>query len=138
MNKLSLSELAKKLNIPRRNCMKTKEELEEAIKDTITGYKKIIFGSDTPACMACLDELQKQQVIDQKIYDQKLMEDTMSKLALEGLQKNIVMLMEDTMRKLASEGLQKYIVMGGDTMIDKRTGEVLNPEVDSTYWKDEF
>ena len=23
----------------------------------------------------------------------------------------------------------------GDTMIDKRTGEVLNPEVDSTYWK---
>ena len=46
--------------------MKTKEELEEAIKDTITGYKKIIFGSDTPACIACLDELQKQQVIDQK------------------------------------------------------------------------
>ena len=118
--------------------MKTKEELEEAIKDTITGYKKIIFGSDTPACIACLDELQKQQVIDQKIYDQKLMEETMMKLALEGLQKNTVMLMEDTMRKLASEGLQKYIVKGGDTMIDKRTGEVLNPEVDSTYWKDEF
>ena len=32
--------------------MKTKEELEEAIKDTITRYKEI-----TPACMACLDEL---------------------------------------------------------------------------------
>ena len=138
MNKTSLLELAKKLNIPRRNCMKTKEELEEAIKDTITGYKKIIFGSDTPTCIACLDELQKQQVIDQKIYDQKLMEETMRKLALEGLQKNTVMLMEDTMRKLASEGLQKYIVKGGDTMIDKRTGEVLNPEVDSTYWKEEF
>ena len=28
--------------------MKTKEELEEAIKDTITRYKEIIFGSDTP------------------------------------------------------------------------------------------
>ena len=138
MNKTSLLELAKKLNILRRNCMKTKEELEEAIKDTITGYKKIIFGSDTPACIACLDELQKQQVIDQKIYDQKLMEETMRKLALEGLQKNTVMLIEDTMRKLASEGLQKYIVKGGDTMIDKRTGEVLNPEVDSTYWKEEF
>ena len=38
MNKTSLLELAKKLNIPRRNCMKTKEELEEAIKDTIKGY----------------------------------------------------------------------------------------------------
>ena len=118
MNKTSLLELAKKLNILRRNCMKTKEELEEAIKDTITGYKKIIFGSDTPACIACLDELQKQQVIDQKIYDQKLM--------------------KDIVRKLTWEGLQKNIVMDGDTMINKRTGEVLNPEVDSTYWKGKF
>ena len=98
--------------------MKTKEVLEESIKDTITGYKKIIFGLDTPACMACLDELRKQQVIDPKIYDQKLM--------------------EDTMRKLAWEGFQKNIVTDGDTMIDKRTGEVLDPEVDSTYWKDKF
>ena len=46
--------------------------------------------------------------------------------------------MDDTIRKLAWEGLQKNIVMDGDTMIDKRTGEVLNPEVDSTYWKDKF
>ena len=30
--------------------MKTKEGLEEAIKDTITMYKEIIFGSDTLAC----------------------------------------------------------------------------------------
>ena len=57
MNKTSLLELAKKLNIHRQNCMKTKEELEEAIKDTIKGYNKIIFGSDTATCMACLDEL---------------------------------------------------------------------------------
>ena len=64
MNKTSLPELAKKLNIPRRKCMKTKEELEEAIKDTIKGYEEIIFGSDTPACMACLDELRMQQIID--------------------------------------------------------------------------
>ena len=68
--------------------------------------------------MACLDELWKQQIIDQKIYDQKVM--------------------EDTMRKLAREGLQKNIVMDSDTMISKRTGEVLDPEVDSTYWKDKF
>ena len=115
MGKTSLLELAKKLNIPRRNCMKTKEEHEEAIKDTITRYQKIIFGSDTPACMACLDELRKQQIIHQKIYDQKLM--------------------EDTMRKLAWEGLQKNIVLDGDTMIDKRTGEVLDPDAYSIYWK---
>ena len=48
MNKTSLLELAKKLNIPRRNCMKTKKVLEEAIKDTIARYKEIIFSSDTP------------------------------------------------------------------------------------------
>ena len=118
MNKTSLLELAKKLNIPHRNRIKTKEELEEAIKDTATMYKEIIFSSDTPTCMACLDELQKQQVIDQHVYDQKLM--------------------EDTMRKFAWEGLKKNIVMDGDTMIDKRTGEVLDPEADSTYWKNQF
>ena len=92
--------------------MKTKQELEEAIKDTIKGYKKIIFGSDTPACMAHLDELRKQQIIDQHVYDQRLINDTITKLAWEGLQKNIV--------------------MDYDTMIDKRTGEALGPEVDSS------
>ena len=84
MNKTLLLELAKMLNIPRRNCMKKKEELEEAIKDTITGYKGIIFGSDTRVCMTCLDELQKQEVIDKKVYDQRLMDDTVRR---EGLQK---------------------------------------------------
>ena len=61
--------------------MKTKEELEKAIKDTIAKYKEIVFGADSPACMACLDELQKQQVIDKKVYDQNLMDDTVRKLA---------------------------------------------------------
>ena len=59
MNKTSLLELANKLNIPRRNCLKKKEELEEAIKDLIKGYKEIIFGSDTLVSMACLNELRK-------------------------------------------------------------------------------
>ena len=40
--------------------------------------------------------------------------------------------MEDTVRKLAWQELEKNIVMHGDLMIDKRTGEVLDPEVDST------
>ena len=63
--------------------------------------------------MACLDELQKQHIIDQKVFDQKLM--------------------DDTIRKLTWEGLQKNVVMDGDMMIDKRTGEVLDHEVDSAY-----
>ena len=81
-------------------------------------YKEIIFGSDTPTCMACLEELRRQQVIDQQVYDQKLM--------------------EDTMRKFAWGGLQMNIVMDGDTMIDKRTGDLLNPKADSKYWKYKF
>ena len=63
--------------------------------------------------MACLDEIGRQQVIDQYVYDQKLM--------------------EDTMRKLAWEGLQKNIVMNGDMTINKRIGQVLSPEADSIY-----
>ena len=59
MNKTSLLELAKKLNIPRRNCMKTKEELEEANKDIIKRYKEIDFSSDTPACMTCRSAIKK-------------------------------------------------------------------------------
>ena len=43
--------------------------------------------------------------------------------------------MENTVRKLAWEGLQKNNVMDGDTMIDKVRSEVLGPEVESTYWK---
>ena len=46
--------------------------------------------------------------------------------------------MDDTIGKLAWEGLQKNIVMDGDTMIDNVTGMALGSEVDSTYWKDKF
>ena len=68
--------------------------------------------------MACLKELRRQQVIDQKVHDKKLM--------------------DDTLRKLAWDRLQKNIVMDGDMMNDKRTGEVLDPEVDLMYWKTNF
>ena len=46
--------------------------------------------------------------------------------------------MEHTMRKLAWEGFQRNIVIDGDMIIHRRTGEVLDPRVDSTYWKDKF
>ena len=82
MNKTSLLKKAKELSIPRRNCMKTKQELKKAIKDTI-----IIFGANIPVCMAHLDKLRKQQFIHKKVYDQKLMDDTVRKLAWDGLQK---------------------------------------------------
>ena len=98
--------------------MKIKEELEKAIKDTITKYKEIIFGPDSPVCMAYLVELRNQQVIDEKVYDQKLI--------------------DDMIRKLAWEELQKNIVTDGDVMIDRRTGEMLDPEVDYTRWNDKF
>ena len=53
----SFLEKAKELNKPPRNCMKTKEEFEKVIKDTITRYTEIIFGADIPICMTCLEEL---------------------------------------------------------------------------------
>ena len=62
--------------------MKTKEKLEEAIKGTIKVYKEIIFGLGTPVCMAFKgSKLRRQQIIDQHVYDQKLMDDTIRKLA---------------------------------------------------------
>ena len=81
MNKTSLLELEKRLNIPRRSCMETKEQLEEAIKDTIKKYNRIIFGPYSPVYKTCLNELQKQQAIDKKVFDQTLMDDMVRKLA---------------------------------------------------------
>ena len=115
---MTLLEKAKELDKHRRNCMKTKQELEKVIKDTVIKYKEIIFGADSPICMKCLDELQKQQLIDERVYDQKLM--------------------TDTVRKLAWKQLQENMVVGGDMMIDRRTGKVLDSEVDYTRWNDEF
>ena len=115
MSKTSLLEFAKN---SRRNCMETKEELEETINDTIKVYKEIIFGSDTPVCMACLNKLRKQHIIDQYKHDKKLM--------------------NDMKRKLAWKGLQKNILIDGDTMIDKRKSVMFGPEINSTYWKDKF
>ena len=40
--------------------------------------------------------------------------------------------MYDTLRKLARDELQKNIAMDDETMIGRRIGEVLDPEVDST------
>ena len=47
-------------------------------------------------------------------------------------------LVDDTFRKLALDGLQKNMVKVGDTMIDRRTGEVLDPDVDSTNGRNLF
>ena len=70
MNKLL--EEAKALNIPRRNLMK-KDQLKQAIKDTISRYKELIFGSDV-SCKSCLSELYKQGKIDEKMHSKKLLE----------------------------------------------------------------
>ena len=87
--------------------MKTKEELEKAIKDTIAGYKEIIFGADSPVYMVRLDELQK---------------------AASHRSKSVRAEVDGWYGEEARLGrLQKNIVMDGDTMIDGRTAEVLDP-----------
>ena len=92
--------------------MKTKQELEKAIKDTINKYKEIIFGADSPICIRCLDEPWKHQVIDEKVYDQKFM--------------------DDAVRKLVWKHLRENTAVDGDIMIDRRAGEVVGSEVDYT------
>ena len=63
----------------------------------------------------------------------------MNKMSLLELAKklNIARRNIDTLSKLVWEGLQKNIVMNDDTMIGKRTSEVLD-EVHSAYWKKKF
>ena len=97
--------------------MNTKQGLEKAIRDTIIKYKEII-GGGSPVCIKCLDEIQKQQLIDEKLYDQKLI--------------------GDTVRKLPWNELQRNIVIDGNMMIDIKTGEVLGSEVDYTRWNEKF
>ena len=59
--------------------MKTKEELQKVTKDTIARNKEIIFGVDSPICLTCLNDPRKQQIIHKKVYDEKLMDDTVRK-----------------------------------------------------------
>ena len=65
-----------------------------------------------------MDELKKQQEIDDKEYDQKLK--------------------DDAIRKLECDELQKNIIMNGDMMKDMRRVEFLGPKVDYTCWKEKF
>ena len=59
-----------------------------------------------------MDELRKQQIIDKKAYDQKLV--------------------DDLVRKHAWKHHQENTIVDGDMMADLRTSEVLGPEVDYT------
>ena len=77
MNKLL--EEANALNIPRQTVMK-QDPLKQAIKDTISRYKEIIFGSDV-ICIRCLNELKKQRKIDEYTHRQKLLEQTIRDLS---------------------------------------------------------
>ena len=89
--------------------------MKKPSKTPLLSIKRSIYFVDSPICIKCLDELRRQQVIDEKVYDRKLM--------------------DDAVRRLAWDELQKNIVVDGDTMIDRRTGEVLSPEANFTYWK---
>ena len=73
-------------------------------------YYDIVFGNDIPVCRKCLDELKKLEVIDERVHNQKFM--------------------ENTMKKLVWNSLQKDKVMYNDMMVGNKTAEVLGPEID--------
>ena len=77
MNKLL--EEVKALNIPRQNLM-GKDQIKQAIKDTVDRYKELIFGSDV-ICKDCLNELKKQRKIDEYTHSKKLLEQTVRDLS---------------------------------------------------------
>ena len=66
-------------------------------------------------CIKYLSEPRKQQIPDERMYNQKLMKDTVKRLAWGSLCKNLV--------------------VNDDMMIDKRAGAVLSLEVDCTCYK---
>ena len=117
MSKTTLLEKANELSTPRRNFMKTKQELGKANKDTIINYKEIIFDVDRPIFIKYLDELKMKKVINEKKYDKKLI--------------------DDAVRKLAWKRLQENTAADDSRLIGKRTGEVLgatlNLEVDYSF-----
>ena len=49
-----------------------REDLQNAIKDTIIKYKEIISGNDTGVCAECFNELKQEQVIDEIKHNLKL------------------------------------------------------------------
>ena len=57
-----------------------KDQLKQAIKDTVDRYKEIIFGSDVIR-KDCLNELKKQRKIDEYIRSKKLLEQTVRDLS---------------------------------------------------------
>ena len=49
-----------------------REDLQNAIKDTIIKYKEIISRNDTGVCAECFNELKQEQVIDEIKHNLKL------------------------------------------------------------------
>ena len=106
-----LMEKAKNLNIPGR-CKMSSTELEQAIKETIQIYKDIIFDSGI-VCRGCLDELRKQEKIDKYAYNRMLMKDALRELSLNFICKD-------------------------DIIIDRKTGEVIGPVIENSYYPVKF
>ena len=100
---------------PVRTVWKQNKSLKKLWKTPLSYIKRLPFLLDIPICIKCLDELRRQQVIDEKMYDQKFIYNAVRKLALAG--------------KLG---------IGWRTLIDSRTREILGSEVDCTRWKDKF
>ena len=98
--------------------MKTKEDLEEAIKDILKKYKEIIFWLRYTRLYGVPGWTSKAAGHRLKSVWSKVDGWYGEETRLEGASKNIA--------------------MDGDMMIDRRTGEVLDPAVESTYWKDKF
>ena len=67
--------------------MRTRQDLEKAIVETQHKYNDIICVNDSRICEGCLNELPKQQVINEKVHNQKSSW-RIQKVAWDSLRKN--------------------------------------------------
>ena len=73
---------ARQLNIPCQNSMKINQELEKTIVDTQHKYKDNIFLNVTLTFRKFLNELRKQQAIDERVHNQKVTENAIKQFEM--------------------------------------------------------
>ena len=57
---------------PVKTVWKQNKSLKKLWKTPLSYIKRLPFVPDIPICIKCLDELRRQQVIDEKMYDHKI------------------------------------------------------------------
>ena len=137
MNKTSLLELAKKLNILVETAWEQKKSWKKPSKTPSQGTKRLCLVEIPPLVWCVWMNLESRIFIDQKIYDQKLMEDMMRKLAWGELQKKSWWIVTRWLiRKQVRCWIQKLISHIGKTNFDPILESLWTIKSHAVRWRD--